>query len=124
MAGTSESSNIKYTGKHFSRLDKMRQNDNPLTGETWKLIPHTDFAYVSSLGRFATSMQVDFPHSGAYLCTEEELRSQVNYYANMENILSEAEGHTNVDYYTMWMYTMRMNAEEEDLSYATDTMRD
>lgn len=115
MAGASDGSSTVYTGKQFSRKDKKRQNDNTLTGETWSLIPNTDFAYVSSLGRFATSMHMDFPHRGAYLCTEDELRSEVNYYANMDNILAEAEGYTNVDYYTMWI-----NAEK----YASDEMRD
>ena len=55
------------------------------------------------MGRFCSSKGVDFPHSGAYLCTEEELKAEVNYLANIENILNEAEGYTNVDYYTEWM---------------------
>ena len=115
MAGASDGGSTVYTGKHFSRKDKKRQNDNTLSGETWSLIPHTDFAYVSNLGRFATSMHMDFPYSGAYLCTENELKSEVNFYANMDNILAEAEGYTNVDYYTMWI-------NEEN--YASDEMRD
>ena len=84
MAGKSEGTGALYKGKHFSRKDKMRQNDNHITGETWKVIPNTDFAYYSSLGRFCTSHNVDFPYNGAYLCTEDELRSEINFHANSD----------------------------------------
>ena len=70
MAGKSEGTGASYKGKHFSRNDKMRQNDNHITGETWKVVPNTDFAYYSNLGRFCTSHNIDFPHNGAYLCTD------------------------------------------------------
>ena len=49
MAGKSEGTGALYKGKHFSRKDKMRQNDNHITGETWKVIPNTDFAYYAIL---------------------------------------------------------------------------
>ena len=103
MAGTAEGGGYVYKGKNISKTEKQRQNDNHITGESWKQLRNTDFAYYSSMGRFCSSKGVDFPHSGAYLCTEEELKSEVNYLANLENILSEAEGYTNVDYYTKWM---------------------
>ena len=103
MAGKTESVSGMYTGRHFSKNEKQRQNDNHITGESWKQLRNTDFAYYSSMGRFCSSKGVDFPHSGAYLCTEEELKAEVNYLANIENILNEAEGYTNVDYYTEWM---------------------
>ena len=90
MAGKSEGTGALYKGKHFSRKDKMRQNDNHITGETWKVIPNTDFAYYSSLGRFCTSHNVDFPYNGAYLCTEDELRSEVQnqvcFYCSLNQI--------------------------------------
>ena len=77
--------------------------------------PNTDFAYYSNLGRFCTSHNVDFPHNGAYLCTEEELRSEVNFLANMDNILSEAEGYTNIDYYEQFMQqAQEQEAEKEE----------
>ena len=103
MAGKTESVSGMYTGRHFSKNEKQRQNDNHITGESWKQLRNTDFAYYSSMGRFCSSEGVDFPYSGAYLCTEEELKSEVNYLANIDNILNEAEGYTNVDYYTEWM---------------------
>jgi len=103
MAGKTESVSGMYTGRHFSKNEKQRQNDNHITGESWKQLRNTDFAYYSSMGRFCSSKGVDFPHSGAYLCTEEELKAEVNYLANIDNILNEAEGYTNVDYYTEWM---------------------
>ena len=103
MAGKTESVDKMYTGRHFSKNEKQRQNDNHITGESWKQLRNTDFAYYSSMGRFCSSKGVDFPYSGAYLCTEEELKSEVNYLANIDNILNEAEGYTNVDYYTEWM---------------------
>ena len=103
MAGKTESVSGMYTGRHFSKNEKQRQNDNHITGESWKQLHNTDFAYYSSMGRFCSSKGVDFPHSGAYLCTEEELKAEVNYLANIDNILNEAEGYTNVDYYTEWM---------------------
>ena len=114
MAGKSEGTGALYKGKHFSRKDKMRQNDNHITGETWKVIPNTDFAYYSSLGRFCTSHNVDFPYNGAYLCTEEELRSQVNFHANMDNILNEAEGYTNIDYFTQYMEQAKQKEKEKE----------
>ena len=102
MAGGGDSGGYKWNGKHLSKKDKQRQNDNTLTGEQWTQLPNTDFAYYSSHGRFATSKNVDFPHSGVYLCTEQELKEQVNYLANLDNILNESEGYTNIDYYTQW----------------------
>ena len=114
MAGKSEGTGASYKGKHFSRNDKMRQNDNHITGETWKVVPNTDFAYYSNLGRFCTSHNIDFPHNGAYLCTEEELRSEVNFLANMDNILSEAEGYTNIDYYEKFMQQAREEEKEKE----------
>ena len=112
MAGKTESVSGMYTGRHFSKNEKQRQNDNHITGESWKQLRNTDFAYYSSMGRFCSSKGVDFPYSGAYLCTEEELKSEVNYLANMDNILNEAEGYTNVDYYTEWMEQKKQ--EEKD----------
>ena len=63
---------------------------------------NTDYAYYSTQGRFCTSRGVDFPYSGAYLCTEDELKEQVNYIANLEkdNIDSRLLSHK--DYYTEW----------------------
>ena len=112
MAGKTESVGSVYKGEHISKKRKIRQNDNHITGESWKQLRNTDFAYYSSMGRFCSSKGVDFPHSGAYLCTEEELKSEVNYLANMDNILNEAEGYTNVDYYTEWMEQEKQ--EEKD----------
>ena len=105
MAGKTDSVDKMYTGRHFSKNEKQRQNDNFLTGETWKYVPNTNFAYYSSMGRFALQIGDDFPHQGTYLCTEEELKSEVNYYANIDNILNESEGYTNIDYYTQWRKT-------------------
>ena len=112
MAGKSESVGKMYTGVHFSKHDKQRQNDNFLTGETWKYVPNTNFAYYSSMGRFAVQIVDDFPHQGTYLCTEEELRSQVNFHANMDNILNEAEGYTNIDYYKQFMEQAKQKEKE------------
>ena len=112
MAGTAEGGGYVYKGKNISKTEKQRQNDNHITGESWKQLRNTDFAYYSSMGRFCSSKGVDFPHSGAYLCTEEELKSEVNYLANIDNILNEAEGYTNVDYYTEWMEQEKQ--EEKD----------
>jgi hypothetical protein len=103
MAGGSDTGGYVYKGKHISLKDKKKQNDNHITGETWKLIPNTDFAFYSTQGRFCTSQNIDWPHSGAYLCTEQEIKEQVNYMANLENILNEAEGYTNIDYYSKWV---------------------
>ena len=36
---------------------------------------------------------------------EEELKSKVNYHANIHNIINESEGYTNIDYYTQWRKT-------------------
>ena len=113
MAGKSESVGKMYTGRHFSKNEKQRQNDNFLTGETWELIPNTDFAYVSSVARFAIRNDSDFPYQGAYLCTQEELKSNVNYVANMDNILNEAEGYTNVDYYQKWILELHEKKDKE-----------
>ena len=44
MAGKTESVGKMYTGRHFSKDEKQRQNDNFLTGETWKYVPNTNFA--------------------------------------------------------------------------------
>ena len=113
MAGKSESVGKMYKGRHFSKEDKQRQNDNFLTGETWELIPNTDFAYVSSVARFAIRNDSDFPYQGVYLCTQEELKSNVNYVANMDNILNEAEGYTNVDYYQKWILEIQKKKDKE-----------
>ena len=94
---------------NHSKSEKQRQNNNFLTGETWKYVPNTNFAYYSSMGRFAIQIKNDFPHQGTYLCTEEELKSEVNYYANIDNILNESEGYTNIDYYTQWRKTNGKN---------------
>ena len=57
---------------------------------------------------------IDFPHNGAYLCTEKELRSEVNFLANMDNILSEAEGYTNIDYYEKFMQQAQEEEKEKE----------
>mgnify|MGYP000002676689 FL=1 len=113
MAGKSESVGGVYKGEHISVSKKIRQNDSCIVGEIWELIPNTDFAYVSSVGRFAIKNDSDFPHQGAYLCTQEELRSNVNYVANMDNILNEAEGYTNVDYYQKWILELHEKKDKE-----------
>ena len=113
MAGKSESVGGVYKGEHISVSKKIRQNDSCIVGETWELIPNTDFAYVSSVARFAIRNDSDFPYQGAYLCTEEELRSNVNYVANMDNILNEAEGYTNVDYYQKWILELHEKKDKE-----------
>ena len=102
MAGKTEGVGGVYTGEHISKERKIRQNDSCIVGETWDVLPNTDYAYISSVGRFAIRNDSDFPHQGAYLCTEEELKSNVNYIGNLENIFNEAEGYTNVDYYVQW----------------------
>ena len=77
-----------------------------IKGEIWELIPNTDFAYYSDHNRFCHSDKNVFPHTGgAYLCTEEELKKKINYMANIDNILNESEGYTNIDYYTQWRKT-------------------
>jgi len=114
MAGKTESVGGMYTGKHFSRQDKQRQNDNFLTGETWKTVPNTDFGYYSSMGRFAVKVMHDFPNQGAYLCTEDELRSEINFYANSDNIMNEAEGYTNIDYYQQFMEQTKQEEKEQE----------
>ena len=113
MAGKSESVGGVYKGKHISVSKKIRQNDSCIVGETWELIPNTDFAYVSSVARFAIRNDSDFPYQGAYLCTQEELKSNVNYVANMDNILNEAEGYTNVDYYEKWILELHEKKDKE-----------
>ena len=46
---------------------------------------------------------------------EKELRSEVNFLANMDNILSEAEGYTNIDYYEQFMQqAQKEEAEKEE----------
>ena len=85
-------------------MELKRQNDNVIKGEIWKLIPNTDFAYYSDHGRFGYSA-LFWPYNGTYLCTEEELKSKVNYHANIHNIINEAEGYTNIYYYTQWRKT-------------------
>ena len=115
MAGTAEGGGYVYKGKNISKTEEQRQNDNHITGESWKQLRNTDFAYYSSMGRFCSSKGVDFPHSGAYLCTEEELKAEVNYLANIENILNEAEGYTNVDYYTKWTRQLQEEKEKQDV---------
>ena len=102
MAGKTEGVGGVYTGEHISKERKIRQNDSCIVGETWDVLPNTDYAYLSSVGRFAIRNDSDFHHQGAYLCTEEELKSNVNYIGNLENIFNEAEGYTNVDYYVQW----------------------
>ena len=87
-------------------MELKRVNDNMIKGEIWELIPNTDFAYYSDHNRFCHSDKNVFPHTGgAYLCTEEELKKKVNYMANIDNILNESEGYTNIDYYTQWRKT-------------------
>jgi len=113
MAGKSESVGGVYKGEHISVSKKIRQNDSCIVGETWELIPNTDFAYVSSVARFAIRNDSDFPYQGAYLCTQEELKSNVNYVANMDNILNEAEGYTNVDYYEKWILELHEKKDKE-----------
>jgi len=113
MAGKSESVGGVYKGEHISVSKKIRQNDSCIVGETWELIPNTDFAYVSSVARFAIRNDSDFPYQGAYLCTQEELKSNVNYVANMDNILNEAEGYTNVDYYKKWILELHEKKDKE-----------
>jgi hypothetical protein len=113
MAGKSESVGGVYKGEHISVSKKIRQNDSCIVGETWELIPNTDFAYVSSVARFAIRNDSDFPYQGAYLCTQEELKSNVNYVANMDNILNEAEGYTNVDYYQKWILELHEKKDKE-----------
>ena len=102
MAGGSDTGGYEWNGKHCSKRDKKRQNDNIITGEQWLLIPNTDFAFYSTQGRFCTSQNIDWPHSGAYLCTEEELKGEVNFWGNSDNILNDTEGYINVDYYNKW----------------------
>ena len=87
-------------------MELKRVNDNMIKGEIWELIPNTDFAYYSDHNRFCHSDKNVFPHTGgAYLCTEEELKKKINYMANIDNILNESEGYTNIDYYTQWRKT-------------------
>jgi len=115
MAGKSESVGGVYEGEHISVSKKIRQNDSCIVGETWDVLPNTDFAYVSSVGRFAVRNDSDFPHQGAYLCTEEELKSNVNYISNLDNIFNEAEGYTNIDYYTKWTRQLQEEKEKQDV---------
>jgi len=102
MAGGGAAGGYVWKGPHFSIKDRQRQNDNHITGETWKLIPNTDYAYYSTQGRFCTSRGVDFPYSGAYLCTEDELKEQVNYIANLEKDNIDSRLSLHKDYYTEW----------------------
>ena len=89
-----------------------RQNDNVIVGEVWQCVPNTEYAYTSNKGRYGYRYVMD-THSALYLCTENELRSRVNFFENTDNILSEAEGYTNVNYYDVWMN-----------EYANDAYRD
>ena len=107
MAGKSERAGGMYEGVHFSKQDKQRQNDNFLVGETWKTVPNTDFGYYSNKGRFAVKIMYD-------LCTEDELRSEINFHANSDNILNEAEGYTNIDYYEQFMQQAQEEKEQEE----------
>jgi len=102
MAGKTEGVSSVYTGEHISKQRKIRQNDSCIVGETWDVLPNTDYAYISSVGRFAIRNDSDFPHQGAYLCTEEELKGEVNFWGNSDNILNDTEGYINVDYYNKW----------------------
>ena len=102
MAGKTEGVSGVYTGEHISKQRKIRQNDSCIVGETWDVLPNTDYAYISSVGRFAIRNDSDFPHQGAYLCTEEELKGEVNFWENSDNILNDTEGYINIDYYNKW----------------------
>lgn len=93
----------------------IRQNDNVITGEVWKCVPNTEYAFTSNKGRYGYRYVMN-NHSALYLCTENELRSRVNFFENTDNIFAEAEGYTNVNYYDKWM------SNEEN--YASDAMRD
>ena len=73
MAGKSESVGGVYEGEHISVSKKIRQNDSCIVGETWDVLPNTDFAYVSSVGRFAVRNDSDFPHQGAHLRNYQNL---------------------------------------------------
>ncbi len=102
MAGGGTAGGYVYKGKNPSIKERLRQNDCHITGETWTQIPNTDFAYYSSQGRFCTSKDIDWPYSGAYLCTEEELKEQVNYIANLERDNIDSRLFKHKDYYTEW----------------------
>ena len=83
-------------------MDQMRQNDNIITGELWEKFPNTDYAFVSNKGRYGYLNDTRFPYRGVNLCTEQELKDKINFLENVGNILNEAEGYTNVDYYQQW----------------------
>jgi len=115
MAGKSESVGGVYEGEHISISKKIRQNDSCIVGETWDVLPNTDYAYLSSVGRFAIRNDSDFPHQGAYLCTEEELKGEVNFWENSDNILNDTEGYINVDCYTKWTKQLQEEKEKQDV---------
>ena len=100
MAGASEAGAAIKTKFSFSKKDNKRQNDFCIGGEIWKKVPNTDFAYYSTHGRFSSSKDLGFPGNGCILCSEEEIKKEVNEWADSDK--------SGKDFFTKWM------SEEEE----------
>ena len=106
MAGASEAGEGVKTKISFSKKDNKRQNDYCLGGEIWKNVPNTDFAYYSTHGRFSSSKDVGFPGNGCILCTEEELKQEVNEWADPDK--------SGKDFFTLWMDQAKESEKESE----------
>ena len=104
MAGASEAGEVVKAKFSFSKKDNKRQSDYCLGGEIWKNVPNTDFAYYSTHGRFSSSKDVGFPGNGCILCTEDELKKEVNEWADPDN--------SGKDFFTLWMAQTKESEEE------------
>ena len=106
MAGASEAGEVVKAKFSFSKKDNKRQNDYCLGGEIWKNVPNTDFAYYSTHGRFSSSKDVGFPGNGCILCAEEELKQEVNEWADPDK--------SGKDFFTLWMEQAKESEKESE----------
>ena len=95
MAGTSEAGQVAKAKFSFSKKENKRQNDFCIGGEIWKNVPNTDFAYYSTHGRFSSSKDIGFPGNGCILCNEEEIKKEVNEWADPDK--------SGKDFFALWM---------------------
>ena len=107
MAGASEAGDVVKAKFSFIAI-KINRIIFPFTsclgGEIWKNVPNTDFAYYSTHGRFSSSKDVGFPGNGCILCTEDELKKEVNEWADPDN--------SGKDFFTLWMAQAKESEEE------------
>ena len=89
-----------------SRQNQYLPSTNIIFGEIWKNVPNTDFAYYSTHGRFSSSKDVGFPGNGCILCTEEELKQEVNEWADPDK--------SGKDFFTLWMDQAKESEKESE----------